>query len=107
MILYNVTINVEEDIHDQWLAWMKREHLPMVMSTGKFLKYAMFRILDRQEDETGITYAIQYFARNMADYRDYQTHHAKALQAETAKLFEGKFVAFRTLLEEDHSYEKP
>lgn len=106
MIVYNVTINIEEDVHDAWLSWMKTEHLPMVMDTGKFVRYHMLKLLDRQEDETGITYAIQYFAENMDDYLDYLNEHAAALQAETKKHFEGKFVAFRTLLELDHSYEK-
>ncbi|MBI1223295.1 MAG: DUF4286 family protein [Bacteroidetes bacterium] len=106
MIVYNVTINVEDDVHDRWFKWMKEEHLPMVMATGKFDRYAMFRILDRQEDETGMTYAIQYFAESMDDYLDYQQNHAPALQAETRKHFDGKFVAFRTLLEEAHSNEK-
>lgn len=106
MIVYNVTINIEDDIHDTWLNWMKNEHLPMVMDTGKFVRYAMFRILDRQDDETGVTYAIQYFAESMDDYLAYQSEHASALQAETNKYFEGKFAAFRTLLELDHTYEK-
>lgn len=78
----------------------------MVMDTGKFVRYHMLKLLDRQEDETGITYAIQYFAENMDDYLDYLNEHAAILQAETKKHFEGKFVAFRTLLELDHSYEK-
>ncbi len=106
MIIYNVTINIEEDSHDMWLEWMKNEHLPMVMATGKFERYHMFRLLDRQEDETGMTYAIQYFSPSMDDYETYQRDHAPALQAETQKLFDGKFVAFRTLMALEHSYEK-
>jgi hypothetical protein len=36
----------------------------------------------------------------MADYETYQRDCAPALQAETKKLFEGKFVAFRSLMEQ-------
>lgn len=106
MILYNVTINVEQDIHDEWLQWMKDEHLPMVMDTGKFVRYGMYKILSRQEGETGVTYSVQYLAHSMDDYLNYQQNHAPALQEETRKRFEGKFIAFRTLLEMDHEYEK-
>jgi hypothetical protein len=35
----------------------------------------------------------------MQHYDEYQANHAPALQAETKRLFEGKFVAFRTLME--------
>jgi hypothetical protein len=106
MVAYNVTVNIDNDVHEHWLEWMKNEHLPMVMNTGKFLKYTMFRLLDRQEDETGTTYSIQYLARTMDDYQDYQREHAPTLQAETRKYFEGKFVAFRTIMQLEHSYEK-
>ena len=106
MIIYNVTINIEENVHDAWLKWMKEEHLPMVMGSGKFRKYYMFRILSRQADETGVTYAIQYFARNMEEYEEYRTQHAPALQEETKKKFDGKFVAFRTLMELEHHHEE-
>jgi hypothetical protein len=99
MIIYNVTINIEDDVHDQWLNWMKQEHLPQVMATQMFLEYKMLRLISRQEDETGKTYAIQYLCESMEKYEAYQSKFAPALQAETKKLFDGKFVAFRTILE--------
>jgi hypothetical protein len=34
MIIYNVTINVEDSIHYDWLSWIK-PHIKEVLSTGK------------------------------------------------------------------------
>ncbi len=51
------------------------------------------------EDETGVSYSIQYLCRNMADLQKYQGAHAPRLQAEVKAKFDGKFVAFRTVLE--------
>jgi hypothetical protein len=99
MIIYNVTVNIEDNAHDEWLDWMKKEHLPQVMATGMFVDYKMLKLISRQEDETGQTYAIQYSCANLESYESYQEKFAPALQAETKKKFEGKFVAFRTLLE--------
>ncbi|MEO8448027.1 MAG: DUF4286 family protein, partial [bacterium] len=28
MILYNVTVNVDDSVHDEWLEWMKTIHIP-------------------------------------------------------------------------------
>lgn len=106
MIAYNVTINIDDEVHDQWLEWMKNEHLPMVMDTGKFLRYTMFRMLDKQDDELGTTYSIQYIAPSIEDYEAYQENHAPLLQAQTNKYFSGKFVAFRSIMQIEHSYEK-
>ncbi len=99
MIIYNVTINIEDDAHDAWLSWMKETHIPQVMQTGMFVDYSFSKLLDRQDDETGTTYVIQYLANTMADYETYQAEYAPGLQAETRKYFDGKFVAFRTLIE--------
>jgi hypothetical protein len=99
MIIYNVTLNIEDDAHDAWLVWMKETHIPQVMETGLFVEFSFSKLLSRQEDETGTTYVIQYLAKNMSDYERYQAEFAPALQAETRKYFDGKFVAFRTLME--------
>jgi hypothetical protein len=99
MIIYNVTVNVESDIHDEWLQWMKEKHIPDVMRTGMFVENRICKVLNREQDETGFTYAIQYVCKNMADYELYQKEHAPLLQAEHSERYRNKFVAFRTLLE--------
>jgi hypothetical protein len=99
MILYNVTVNVEENTQPEWLQWMKKEHIPEVMATGKFVDWKIYKILNRQADETGITYSIQYFAKNIEDYNDYQRDFAPALQLQTLQRYGEKIMAFRTLLE--------
>jgi hypothetical protein len=99
MIIYNVTINVEDDAHDAWLPWMKQTHIPDVMRTGLIIEYTMSKLLTQQEDETGTTYVIQYLFENMEKYETYKDEFAPALQADTNKHFGGKFVAFRSLME--------
>lgn len=99
MIIYNVTVNVEESIHTDWLKWMKEVHIPEVMATNYFLDYRMARVLTTHEGETGYTYAIQYTCQAMANLDAYQAKCAAALQEAHTKRYEGKFVAFRTLLE--------
>lgn len=100
MIIYNVTINIDEEAHEQWLNWMKQKHIPDVMATGMFVSSKILRLLSKQEDESGSTYAIQYTCPDMKTYERYQQEFAPALQAETQKMFGGRFAAFRTLLEE-------
>ena len=38
MIVYNVTVNIDKNIVDDWLTWMKEIHIPEVMKTGFFIK---------------------------------------------------------------------
>jgi len=98
MIIYNVTINVESEIHDEWLAWMRAIHIPEVLSTKCFRAARISRLL-AQEEDGAITYSIQYQCENMKTLHRYQAHYASALQAKHSSRYLGKFVAFRTLME--------
>jgi hypothetical protein len=100
MIVYNVTVNIDSDVHDAWLRWMKETHIPDVMATGLFVESRMHRVL--ADDDGGATYAIQYTAADMDHYERYRDEHAPRLQADAQARFGGRFVAFRTLLEVVH-----
>ncbi len=97
-IVYNVTIKVEHEIHQDWLRWMKRVHVPAVMDTGMFIEHKMCRLLGVDEED-GITYAVQYISPNMTTFQLYQEKHAYHLQKDVADRYKGKYVAFRTLME--------
>jgi hypothetical protein len=97
MIIYNVTINVDDEIHHEWLEWMQKVHIPDVLSTGLFTGYRICRLLD-VEDE-GTTYSVQYSCKGLEDYNAYKEKHAPRLQQEHLRKFGERFVAFRTLLE--------
>lgn len=97
MIIYNVTINIDDEVHDEWLKWMNEVHIPEVMKCGLFTNARICRLL--VDEEAGTTYAIQYTATSMSDYEKYRDEFAPGLQAETKKKFDNKFVAFRSLLE--------
>ncbi|MCY1531658.1 hypothetical protein D9M68_668910 [compost metagenome] len=97
MLIYNVTIILEEDIADEWLTWMKDIHIPEVMATHKFTSSRLLKVVDSPNE--GITYCAQYMAASLADYEAYQTDFAPALQAKTLARFENKFVAFRSLMQ--------
>jgi len=97
MYIYNVTINIEESIHDRWLQWMQTEHIPAMLATGKFSKALITRVVV-EEEMGGITYSIQYTTDSKATLQKYYSENAPQLRAQS-KPFEGKFVAFHTELE--------
>lgn len=97
MLLYNVTIIIEDSAANEWLQWMQETHIPEVMATGKFVSNRLLKVLDSPNE--GVTYCIQYVAENITEYNDYQENFALTLQADLQVKFENKFVAFRTLME--------
>lgn len=97
MVIYNVTVNVQEDIHDTWVKWMKEEHIPDMLNTKKFSKALMTKVLV-EEAMGGITYSVQYTAESKEMLERYYKENADELRGKS-KRFEGKIVAFRTELE--------
>jgi hypothetical protein len=98
MILYNVTINIHESIHDQWMKWMQEKHINDVLSTGKFSSARLVKVLV-EEEMGGTTYAIQYTTDSKQTLQRYYDEDASRLRAEGQKLFGDKMLAFRTELE--------
>lgn len=96
-IIYNVTVNIDDRVRDEWVSWMKETHIPDVMSTGLFLESRFTKIL--AESEGGTSYSIQYLCASKQDLEEYQQNHAPALQRDHTERYQNKFAAFRTLLE--------
>lgn len=103
MYIYNVTINIEDDVHEDWLQWMKETHIPDVMNTGLFLANRIMQVM--ADDPQGTTYSIQYEVKDLETLDLYQEVYAPKLQKEHTDRYEGKFVAFRTILRVEHEHE--
>ncbi|WP_367186859.1 DUF4286 family protein [Maribacter confluentis] len=98
MFIYNITTNIEEAYHTEWLQWMKQVHIPEVLSTGKFLSAKFTKVLV-EEDMGGETYSIQYSVKDKATLERYYNEDAPRLIAQIEKKFAGKLVSFKTELE--------
>jgi len=98
MIIYNVTVKIDEAFHAEWLKWMKETHIPDVMRTGCFTENRMLKVLTDDEPD-GSTYSVQYTCNHMNDFLEYEHKFAAKLRAEHNEKYRDKFVAFRTLLE--------
>ena len=97
MIIYNVTLNIDNSIHDEWLEWIK-QHIPKVLATGLFLKATFTKVLVEESIE-GLTYSIQYLAHSKEALESYHKQYSTDIQAEGLQKFGDKMLAFRTELE--------
>lgn len=104
MIIYNVTINIHETVHDKWMDWMQHKHIADVLATGKFINARMVKVLV-EEEMGGVTYSVQFTAENREMLERYYTEDAPKLREESHQLFGDKMLAFRTELEliSDHN----
>ncbi|MGV3631826.1 MAG: DUF4286 family protein [Bacteroidota bacterium] len=96
MILYNVTLSIDPDIHADWLQWMREEHIPEVLATKCFTEARLSRV--NGEEEGGMTFSVMYFSPSEAMYDEYKSKFAPALQQKHTDKYAGHFAAFRTVL---------
>ena len=98
MIIYNITVNIDESVHEQWLQWMQTQHINKMLATGKFTSARIVKVLV-DEEMGGITYSVQYFAPTKEALEEYRRDHENELQREGLKLFADKMLTFKTDLE--------
>ena len=96
MYIYNVTINIDESIHEEFLVWIKK-HIPDVLATGKFISARLVEVLV-EEEMGGTTYAVQYTAESKDALEAYYEEDAGRLREEGMKKFADKMLGFRTEL---------
>jgi Domain of unknown function (DUF4286) len=98
MIIYNVTIKVQQSISDAWLQWLQEEHIPDVIQTGCFTHATILRLLE-VDDSEGPTYAVQYFAESKSLYNRYIENHAAAMRQKSFDKWGAAFIAFRSVMQ--------
>ncbi len=97
MIIYNVTINVDDSILEEWMTWI-RHHIPEVLATGKFSEAKLTKVLV-DEEMGGTTFSVQYRARSREALEAYYNSDADDLRKDGMQRFADKASAFRTELE--------
>ena len=97
MIIYNVTVSVEESIKSDWLNWMRTEHIPEVMATEVFTKAQINKVIIQGDSNN--TFAIAYTCLNMRDLHQYEVKFAAALKQKHMARYGDKVAAFRTVME--------
>lgn len=97
MYIYNVTMNIAEEIHDEWMKWIKEKHIPEMLDLGIFTKAKMSEVLVTEE-MGGTTYSVQYTTESLELLDQYYNFHADEMRYKGAKLFKDKMLSFRTEL---------
>ena len=98
-MIYSVTVSIESTCASEWLHWMESVHVPDVLATGCFTACRIVRLADPVVDEAYETYNLQYDCPSESHYERYHTHFAPQLQEQHSRRYEGRFTAFRTLLQ--------
>jgi hypothetical protein len=98
MIIYNVTTKIESAIKDEWLTWLKEEHIRDILNTGCFINANILQLLETDDSE-GPTFAIQYHAESKALYNRYIEMFAGIMRQKAIDKWGGRFISFRSVMQ--------
>lgn len=99
MFLYNVTVGIDKEIEQEWLAWVKENYIPAVLATGMFKESKIYRVTTH-DDEHSVSYSIQFFAIQIEHVVKYLDEQTNGIIEEHRLRFKDRHVVFNTLLEE-------
>lgn len=97
MLLFNVTVIIEDASAADWLAWMKEIHIPQLMATDCFVSYRFLKIVDSPNE--GTSYCVQFIAEDKANHQTFLDLHEQQFIAEMYAKYPNKLVTFSTLME--------
>ena len=82
MIIYNVTVNIDDSVHDEWLEWMKNNFIPSLMSSQSFTENKFYQV--KVNADQSPTYTLQLYCDNIELWQAYQelqaNDHLKEVQ---------------------------
>lgn len=96
MIIYNETFVIETSDEQEWLQWIKQEHIPAAMATGCFSNFNILTVLDSPNE--GVTYCIQYITDDLQQYQLFAEQHVHGLHVRHHQQFENRYVLFNSLM---------
>jgi len=98
MIVYNITVNIHESVHDQWMQWTQNTYIPEFLATGKFSSARLVKVLV-EEEMGGITYSLQFHTTDRATLKKFLLEDADRIDQDAYRLFADKMLTFKTELE--------
>ncbi len=97
MLIYNTTFQVDDEVHDNFLIWIKECYIPEVLKQGTLKSPRICRILSHRED--GSAYSLQWEVENSTLLHRWHMEQGMRLNEELVNIFKDKVIGFPTLME--------
>lgn len=98
MYLYNITYHIPQEITEQWIDWLKNEHLDKMLKQD-FIQKAQLIKVHNPEESTNQSFAVQYHVNSKPDLIFLQKHLLQNIPVQLKKIFGEQVLFFATELE--------
>lgn len=96
MYLFNITLLVEEEIHNEIKTWILEEFFPEIKRNNIFQSQALLKVMNSPNE--GVTYSLQFLADNESQIAVFQKEFFISLQEKAQGEYAGKLHFFDSIL---------
>lgn len=97
MLIYNTTYHADDDVHDNFMIWLKESYIPSVEEYGVLRSPRLCRLLSHQDE--GTAYSLQWEVDDSASLHRWRMKQGLPFNEELAKIFGEKVIGIPTLME--------
>lgn len=97
MIIFNITVIVEDTVHDDFFHFLHNEYVPTVQNSEKFQEVKTYRLTEPVNE--GITYCVQCFAKSREELDNFRDQKFIELSQALLQKFPDKAIFFTSVLE--------
>lgn len=97
MLLLNITILSEGDIHEELRSWILEDFIPLVAKDNILKSQSLLKVLNSPNE--GVTYSLQFIAENEDIINKFRSSHLNIFHAKTLSDFANKVYLVESLME--------
>lgn len=97
MILFNITHIISNQKAGQYINWLQKEYIPLIMEKRYFKEIKLFKILDSPNE--GHSFSLQLFAAQQDDIAAFKQSLYTLLQKKMTEDFKGHLLLFDTTMQ--------
>lgn len=101
MLLYEVNVEINETIYEDYLLWL-HSHVKEILLIDGFVRANIFE--DQDQTDSIKKFSIQYFLKDQKSLESYLKNHAPRLRQDGIDRFGNQFKATRRVLELKESF---
>lgn len=96
MIVYEVNLNVDQDIAADYLLWLKHHMQEMLQHQG-FVSAELYEVMDENPDQQ--KWCCHYLLKDQQSLDDYLQNHAASMRNDGIQRFGDRFSASRRIMQ--------
>ena len=96
MIIYNITVLIEETIEQEWLYYVQSAMIPSILDTGFFNSGKLLQVTDSPNE--GLTFCLQFSTNEISSLQSYQSLYSQQLESAHQLAFPNQLVTFNSTM---------